>query len=298
MATSFYQILFAVARAIGKTTNAYVTTGGTTTAIATGLQETTDSTFVGAIAHVMGNSTTYATVTAYNGTNKQLTFSTSLATSIGSRLQLAMYDADMFAGVFDACNEMIRSSWGQYYTETVVDRNSAGITLAANTHSYALPAAVSQLVQIGIQATPTADIVWFDPLDIWRVEGQEGALTLRFLSGYGGGGEGEWSSRVHLDGYSSYGSFADVWTTQPLCLRYYGREPEMTSETGTTSLPLDYASWVTAESYVQTYLANASQNTARVMNVFLPQIQQKALQAKARLRLTKPSRMQTVTLDY
>jgi hypothetical protein len=81
-------------------------------------------------------------------------------------------------------------------------------------------------------------------------------------------------------------------------LHYIGREAEVTAETGSTKLPMYYLEWVGAELYLLGRLATASDNEKRMLNVLLPQIQNRAAKARAQLRLTKQRIPTTVELDF
>lgn len=300
---SAYAAMFQVAHNAGDLLTAVLTTYTSDTSFAcAGLAEATDDTYNSGLIRMMGGSA-YATISDYTGSSRTFTLAGSgiaALSAAGDIVQFCGFNMQKRGALFESINSAIRDSWGDFTRETVVDRSAATLTLAAGTQAYSLPSDVGQLAAIGIQPTTLDTIAWFDPLQVWRVEGEEGAYTLRFLPNFGASTLPQapaWSARVTLG--NSGQTFADAYSGQPLCLRYYGREPELTSESaGTTRLPLNYLGWVGADYYSQWLLANGSDDDRRVLNVSLPQIQRNAQRARAQLTLTKPKIRQPIELDF
>jgi hypothetical protein len=249
----------------------------------------------------MKNGTVIAGIADYVGSTRTFTLlSPGLVgiTAGGNGVEFIGFHPGQRNALYHVINETIRESWSDgFYVETQTDRADAVLTLASGTNEYALPTACSKLLRVGIQRTTRDGIVWFDPMQNWRVAGEEGALILNFLPGFAGNTTPAWSSRVRQPGLTR-GTFADAFANEPLCLHYIGREPEVTGETGTTKLPMYYMEWVGAELYLLGRLATASDNEKRMLNVLLPQIQNRAAKARAQLRLTKQRIPTTVELDF
>jgi hypothetical protein len=298
--------MFAIANHCGDVQYARVTSVTTPATVftcteATGgqnLAQTTNDVFNYGSIRLLGGSV-YARIDDYVGSTRTFTLNGAglVGIAAGNQVQFTGFNAQQYGLLFAAVNETIRESWGDFYVETMTDRADAVLTLASGTNEYSLPAACAKLLRIGIQRTTRTGIEWFDPMQIWRVSGEEGAYTLNFLPGFAGPTTPAWSSRVRQPGTVS-GTFADAFANEPLCLHYIGREAELTSTGGTTKLPLNYVEWVGAEKYLLSRLAVASDEEKRSLNILLPQIQAKAAAAKAQLRLTKKRLPSTVELDF
>ena len=264
------------------------------------LAETTDDTYNYGLMRKLGGST-YATISDYVGSTKTFTLAGSgIATlsAAGDIVQWFGFNMQKRGALFEAVNAAIRDARGTFYREVRDTRAGASITLAAGTNVYALPTTLGKLLQVGIQTATTEGIVWYDPHNIYRVYGQEGAYSIEFMPNYHGTQYAAWSSRVHLAAAQSYGTFADAFSAQPLLLRYLTFEPEVTGESDTTQLPLNYLGWVGANYYSQWLLANGSDDDRRVLNVHLPQIQANAARAMSQLSLTKPKLYHTAQTDW
>jgi hypothetical protein len=296
--------MFAIARHCGDVQDAFVT-GVTTpaTVIVCGqlfqnLYQTNDDAFNNGLIRIKGGSV-IATISDYAGSTRTFTLGGTglVGIAAGNGVEFTGFNPGQRHGLFNAVNEAIRESWGDFYVETQTDRADAVLTLTSGTNEYSLPAACAKLLRVGIQRTTRDGITWFDPLQSWRVTGEEGAYTLTFLPGFSGNTAPAWSSRVRQPGTTN-GTFADAFANEPLCLHYIAREAEVTTEAGTTKLPLNYVEWVGAEKYLLNRLAVASDNEKRTLNVLLPQIQAQASRARAQLRLTKKRIPTTVELDF
>ena len=296
--------MFAIARHCGDVQDAFVTSVSTPATVFLcgqlfqNLFQTNDDAFNNGMIRLKGGSV-IANIADYAGSTRTFTLTSPGLIGIAALngVEFTGFNPGQRGGLFAAVNEAIRESWGDFYAETITDRADAVLTLASGTNEYALPAACSKLLRVGIQRTTRTGIVWFDPLQIWRVSGEEGAYTLNFLPGFAGNTTPAWSDRVRYPGTVG-GTFADAFSNEPLCLHYIGREAEVTTESGTTKLPLNYVEWVGAEKYLLNRLAVASDNEKRTLNVLLPQIQAQAQRARAQLRLTKSRIPTTVELDF
>jgi hypothetical protein len=304
--TSVQAAMFAIARHCGDVQDAFVTSVTTPATVFVCAQmfqnlfQTNDDAFNQGLIR-MKNGTVIAGIADYVGSTRTFTLlSPGLVgiTAGGNGVEFIGFHPGQRNALYHVINETIRESWSDgFYVETQTDRADAVLTLASGTNEYALPTACSKLLRVGIQRTTRDGIVWFDPMQNWRVAGEEGALILNFLPGFAGNTTPAWSSRVRQPGLTR-GTFADAFANEPLCLHYIGREPEVTGETGTTKLPMYYMEWVGAELYLLGRLATASDNEKRMLNVLLPQIQNRAAKARAQLRLTKQRIPTTVELDF
>lgn len=295
-------ILMKLARDVGEMKSAWITTYTSATSFAcAGLAEATDDTYNGALLREKGASV-YGGVSDYTGSTKTFTIGAPGISGLaaGDLVEFAWWNADKRAAAWEAINEAIRESWSVWSQDIEVDAASATITLASGTHTYSLPSGVGQLLKVGIQSASTDPITWFEPFAAnFEVYGQEGAYTLAFRPGFQRGGlaiAGEWSSRVRLAS-ASLGTFADAFAGEALCLKYVTRESELTSETGTTQLPLDYF-WTASAHYAENQLNDASRLDLVTANVSVPQIQKRALEAVNRLARTKKRPEQTVALKW
>lgn len=133
------------------------------------------------------------------------------------------------------------------YTSTVSAQTctiESNITLASGTHFYNLPVSVHYLIGVGIRSSTSDPISWFPPLANWRVTGLEGGYQVQFLEGYGVGGVRQESttsvSTATATPMLTGGSFADAYSTDTLELWYATREPELTSMSASTQLPLQF----------------------------------------------------------
>ena len=297
--------MFAIAEHCGELNYATVTSVGTPGTVFTcaqlfqNLYQTTDDAFNFGQMRLRGGST-YVRIDDYVGSTRTFTLNGSGLSGItaGNEVHFTSGNPRVQANLFNAVNAAIRESWGDYNRETITNRADAFLTLASGTNEYTLTSTIGKLIRIGIQPTTRDGIMWFDPLNIWRVEGEEGDYKLHFLPGYSGTYSAAWSSRVRQPGLGSYGTFADAFAGEPLCLHFIEREPEMTGAGSETRLPMTYMEWVGSEKYLLNRLAIASDEEKRTLNILLPQVQQKAAQARAQLRLTKRRPPTTVELDF
>lgn len=292
------EILFKMAMDCGEVTSQFITgVTSQTVLVCRGVGEGLHETYKYALARVLGKG--IRQITAWDKATETLTLASGFDTNVsaGELIQVAWQDAVWRSLAVQAINEAIRQSWAVWSRETVVDRSSATLTLASGTHAYALPGAVGYLLRVGIQPQTSSPIEWFEPYQGgWNIEGQEGAYTLRFAPGFGGSVMPAWSSRVRLAGVG--GTFADVFSGQVLCLHYVARESEITAETGTTQLPLDYFTRASVL-YLQSKLTmlQSEQELARV-TALLAVLRQQAAQAGVRLSRTKQRPMQVTRLQY
>ena len=292
--------MFQIAQNVGDLQSGFITTYSSATSIAcSGVAQSTDDTFNNGLMRVMGG-TTYATISDYTGSTRTFTLaSPGLTTATGKVVQWIGFNAQKRSALFEAVNAAIRDTWdGTFYRETRDTRATASITLASGTTRYSLPSNVGKLIQVGIQYTTITGVNWFDPGGMYQVYGEEGAYTIEFLPGFSGQTVRAWTQNVHFTNRTTYQTFADAYTSQPLLLRYYEREPEVDAEDDTTRLPLNYLGWAGADYYGQWLLANGTDADRAVLNVSLPQIQAQAARAKSQLSITKPKPRQSVELDF
>ncbi len=297
------QILFKIARDVGEIKNAWITTvTSNTTFVCSSLIDSSAGAatlYQNALGRDLNVATTIATVTSYTGSTATFVVSPALSPVVGDRFQFCWWNADKRGMAFDAINEAIRLSWSVWNQQTIIDRSTATITLAAGTHSYALPSGVGTLLRVGVQPTTVDPISWFEPLTVWSVEGQEGALTLRFQPNFASMLPllPAWTSKIRMN-MGIGGTFADAYSGQLLCLEYVVREQPLANESGTTQLPLDYF-WEASRIYIEELLTKSpSQQDLIGLNVAIPQIQRNADSAKARLAQMKDRPRQVARIHY
>ncbi len=283
--------LFALALEAGEMKSGFVTASADTTHVTIGklANQFADSYFVSGTMHLMGTNV-YSLITTYTGSSGAFVLQTALTGVLpNSRVEFCFWDDNKFGAAMGALNRAIIDSYHRWWREVVTTLSDAVITLAANTFSYDLPTACVDLLQIRPQTTSTYEYPWLDPQDLWRVEGEEGALKLRFYPNYTGGGSYYRPDQSHIYEYSSGAGnfFSNAFATYVLCLRYRARETPFTSLTSTTELPLDYMGSVGAEIYMTERLTKRRGTDLQSDNVALPQIQQRAQMARDRL-IRKP----------
>lgn len=263
-------ILFYLAQALSELKSARVTARTSDTVFACGnLSETTDDTYNYGLLRKEGG-TTYVVISDYVGSSKQFTVGAGLTIAVGDLVEFCWWNADKFSAARAAINEAIRLSWDYWHRQVIVEAASSGITLAAGDDEYDLPAACDSLMEVGTGANP---IYWIAPVEPtgrvnYRVEGQTGALVLRFS-----------------EQYSREGTIADVFTGGGLALHYRTREPEI-AETGDTQLPLGYfavAAWI----YARQALNDASRLDLQTASINLPQLEAAAQTELNRLGINK-----------
>lgn len=279
-------ILLAIAENVGELKGAFVTTANNTTNFTCSSITVAASTYLYATCRVLGKGNSVISAQTAAGV---ITVSTafSSAPAAGDVFQWAWYTGNKVSDAIVAMNESIRYSWPFWYRETIVDRSSATITLAADTNSYSLPTACDGLLAIGIQPANNDPIEWLEWGDesqpYWRVEGEPGAYTLRFTTRF-----------------TREGGIHEVYAGQSLCLHYATREPVLTDlTTSSCRLPLDYF-WVAAQLYQIRNLANASRTELSTANVAIPQAQQMAALRLQSLGIGKqpPNRVMNPTIQY
>lgn len=270
------QILFKMARDVHALKSGLVTaTADTTHLRMAALSQSTDDFFNGALIREQGSSS-IAIVSDYTGSTREFVLSTALAPALLDRFEFCWWNAEERIYAWEAINEAIRQSWEFWERDTEDTRSTATLTLDQDTYTYTLPSGVAKLYAIGVQPDATVEPDWFLPMSNWHVSGQEGALVLTLHPNFG---------------------LQHTYDGEPLLLRYGGREPELTAETGTTQLPLDYF-WVASREYVENALNDASRLDLVTANVNIPMIQQKAADAVARLKRVKPPPKQVPVLQF
>lgn len=270
------EILFKVARDVRTLKAGLVTATSDTTHLRIGaLDEDSDDYYNGALMRERG-STSIAAVSDYTGATREFTLATALAPTIGDSFEWCWWNATERAYAWAAINEAIRQSWGVWAREVEETMSSATLTFDQDAYTYNLPAAVSKLLRIGTQTSADTEPLWYEPELNWYVTGQEGAFQLVLQDGFG------------LQRY---------YNGEKLLLQYVSREPELTSETGTTQLPIDWF-WHASRDYVENLLNDASRLDLVTANVNIPLIQRKAMESKTRLLATKPLVRQVARLHW
>ncbi len=281
------QAMFALATEAHEMKGGQVTASADTTHVTIGKLANLfpDSYFVGAYMHLLGGSV-YSQVTTYTGSTGAFVLQTALTgVTTLSRVEWCFWDDDKFQLAFNACNRAIIESYPRWWREVITTLSDAVITLQPNVFSYSLPSACVELWQIRPQITSTFEYDWMDPQDTWGVEGEEGALTLRFYPNYNGGGSYYRIDQSHIYDMSGVASnfFSNAFSTYVLCLRYKARETPFTALTDTTELPLDYMGSVGAEAYMVERLTSRRGTDLQSDNISLPQMQERAQMARDRL---------------
>lgn len=223
------EILFKCFGDAGEILSEMITTvSSQTSLIVTGLSKDPHLTLKYALARI-GTSSGIRQITGWNHASQTVTLASgfSVTAAVGNVLDVCGEDGRKRGQLFDAVNEAIRAAWPFWYRETIVNAAASSITLAANTHSYSLPAACAALIAIGVQDTSNDAIDWIkvgdEAADFFAVEGQEGAFTIRFHPRF-----------------TRNGSFADEYSGENLCTWYAEREAALDNEADTTQLPLAY----------------------------------------------------------
>jgi hypothetical protein len=193
------------------------------------------------------------------------------APAVGDILQLAFWRENKLGNAIAALNDMIQSFFPEWYREVVIDLNhltdasGASVTqqtFAAGTDTYSLPADVSVLSRVLVQADATSPPTSIPRRDLWDTHGQEGNLKLRFKNNGG----------AFLP--SNYAGLK-------IGLHYMAKEPLITSlSAATVQLPLDCAS-LAAAIYKRRFLFRDSDTDLSVDGVALPQLQ---IEVRAALR--------------
>src|SRR5512142_16813 len=236
------QLLVEVAQHTGEFTASYVSTVTTQTNInALGIRPAKGATLKNALAYVPGKGIN--TVLTYDEADEKLTFTSGFTgtLAVGDPLLVCWWDGLKRLRAWEAINHSIAEAYPRWWREIVTDINTSTITLVQNTYTYALPTDLVELYKVGVQQNAITPIQWFDPERLWRQEGEEGAFVVRFHPNYNGGGGYIRQDQSHVHVYDNAGgTLSDAFATYKLCLWYKGREAEMTSETGTTELPLSY----------------------------------------------------------
>ncbi len=281
------QALFALAEEAHELRGGLVTASADTTHLTIGklANQFADSYFVSGFIRLQGGSG-YSTITTYTGSSGAFVITPALTgLAANSRVEYCFWDDDKYGKAFAALKRAIIESYPRWWREVITTLSDAVITLQPNVFSYALPTACVELWQIRPQITSTFEYDWMDPQDTWGVEGEEGALTLRFYPNYNGGGSYYRIDQSHIYDMSGVASnfFSNAFSTYVLCLRYKARETPFTALTDTTELPLDYMGSVGAEAYMVERLTSRRGTDLQSDNISLPQIQQRAQMARDRL---------------
>jgi len=221
-------------------------------------------------------------ITAHQIASENITIASAFTTNpaAGDRIRIAWWDPDKRDAAMAAIREAIRQSWGVFGRETI---GSLSITLSANDAEYTLPATVEELWRVGI-LNSTGDYDWRAERDLWRMGGEAGAYFIQFLNNKNTFLPSSW------DGETLYGWYLD-------------KEPDISAETDTTRLPLDYFNLA---SYLYLVKQGAPQPGANEdARVVLQNYQSKLAQLKmdadaARLRLSKgrPKRPGNVRYEW
>ncbi len=244
------------------------------------LTETIADTYKNGLVAITGKGTAAISAYTYTSASRQSMtvsgFSSASAPALNDLAAFAWWNPDKREKAWESIQESIRLVRPFWYRETIVPAATATLTLATGTQSHDLSAvtpAVDALIAIGVQPAATEAITWFEPNTnsgkYWTVTGDPGALTLRFLPNF-----------------NHDGSIADAYTGQKICLWYATWEAELTSEAGTTELPLDYFI-VAGEIYRVRELNRARGTALQAANVNIPQMQALGQAALQRLGVGK-----------
>ena len=168
--------------------------------------------------------------------------------------------------------------------------HASNLTFAAGTHVYALPSSVHELLRVGWALSSSDPVTWIPPLSTWRVTGSEGSYHLELYP------TSDWSvQNTSVDSaYSSPvlrgGTLADLYHNYEIFLKYLCREPELTSLTDVTNLPIQYFD-VASEVYIRqrlTAIEADSPEAARLNSVY-PAVEARAKVAKEWMQWQKPN---------
>lgn len=135
--------------------------------------------------------------------------------------------------------------------------HASGLTYDSQTHLYALPSSVHELINIGWAITSSDPVSWLPPLTDWRVTGTDGSYLLSLQPGTRWGLQFADVSTAYAGNYMLGGTLAHALHGYEIHLHYLSREPEYTSLTDVTNLPVNYFA-VASEGYIQRRLAMLS----------------------------------------
>ncbi len=261
--------LWRVAEATHKVRSSFVTTVASSTVLTCiGQEENANGAYNHALATIPGKGLT--TVLDYDGMSKTFTLASPglSGAAEGDLLMLAWWNPDERARAWAAINRAIEESYPDFWLEREVSAAESGITLSAGQARYALPVDLGELFEIGI-VLDGGEPCWLTPADLWRQSGAPGAYELVFRTGL------------------SHGTLADACAGSGLALRYAARAPILANETETTALPLWYFD-ISAARYREAELNDAAEPDLAPAHTYLPLLQRRATEARARLGTILP----------
>lgn len=275
---SALQILFRMGGDLGETRGFRIASVTNSAYMSLALPTSTDANeYQWAFAQVFGKGLSQVTSHTSVGV---ATFSPAFGTlpTAGEVVGMAFWNPNKAQQALDALNAFIEASFPFWYREVRLDQNNLTLadgtattlqTLAVDTDTYSLPSDCAILSRVGIQAD--ADRAWnheYAPMDLWRVEGNEGAKRIRFFN----------NGRVYIPG---------AHAGQGLCLHYMAREPKLNSLWSTScQIPLEAFSKA-AVYFKQRNLWRDGRTDLTTDNVALPQTQMEANAAWARVGAVK-----------
>lgn len=215
---SVQEILFKIADDCGLYRSAFVRTVNSQTSLKLdGLSLGLHETFKYALATV--NAGGVRQITAYDPATETATLASGFGVTVaaGNVVKVAWWDPNLRDLAMAAIREAIRQSWGVFGRET---QGASSITLDANDADYVLPDTVEELWRVGI-LKDDGSYDWRPPMNLWRISGEAGAYSVRFLD----------NGSVFLP---------RKWNGRTLYLWYLDKEPDVSAESDTTRLPLDY----------------------------------------------------------
>lgn len=167
--------------------------------------------------------------------------------------------------------------------------HASGLTFTTQVHVYALPSSVHDLLAVGWALSSSDPVMWIPPLSTWRVTGTEGAYQLHFEAGSTWATSAGSVSVGYANPVARGGTLGDIYNGYEMHLHYASKEPEYTSMTDVTNLPLHYFD-VAAETYVLRRLAmlDVDSTESKKLNSVYPMLVDRAQRARAWLRSSRP----------
>lgn len=166
---------------------------------------------------------------------------------------------------------------------------ASGLTWTTGTHQYLLPSTVHKLLAVGYALSADDPVQWIPPLSTWRVIGTEGAFTLDLKAGVTWAVDAGSVSTAYANPIVRGGTIADAFNNFDIELYYVTREPELTSGTDVTNLPLQYFE-VASEVYAQRRLMMVNPETPEgiILGNYYGLLEKKAKDARSWLYRLKP----------
>ena len=150
------------------------------------------------------------------------------------------------------------------FTETTTDGtgyHASGLTYDSQVHIYALPTTVHDLIAIGWALSSSDPVSWIPPLSDWRVTGTDGAYLLNLKPGTNWGVQLADPLVAYAGNFVMGGTLAHALHGKEIHLHYVSREPEYTSLTDVTNLPVNYFA-IASENYAQRRMTMLNPETA------------------------------------